>query len=234
MARPMKDGVDYFPFDTDFFADRKIKRIKGEFGAKGILILLTLYCNIYRETGYYLPWDDDDCFLMADAVGCGCSPELIAQVVDRCVERSIFDSGVFNVFDVLTSAGIQRRFLNAMERRSTIPVIEEYWLVDGNDEKVPPGILKKVIFKRLNVAKTRVNVTETPVNVPHNSIKKRKEEKRKEKESRSASVTRTPLAEAMEDFEEYRRKIRAPLTGRAKELLAKELDKLAGNDEALK
>ena len=35
MARPIKDGVDYFPLDTDFFQDDKVRLIKGEFGAKG-------------------------------------------------------------------------------------------------------------------------------------------------------------------------------------------------------
>ena len=28
MARPIKKGLDYFPFDVDFFSDRKIKRRK--------------------------------------------------------------------------------------------------------------------------------------------------------------------------------------------------------------
>ena len=34
MARPFKAGADYFPMDTDFFQDRKIKLVRGNFGAK--------------------------------------------------------------------------------------------------------------------------------------------------------------------------------------------------------
>ena len=34
MARPRKTGLDYFPFDVDFFEDEKIVAIAGEFGLK--------------------------------------------------------------------------------------------------------------------------------------------------------------------------------------------------------
>ena len=35
MARPVKDGLDYFPLDVDVFEDEKIEAIAGEFGLKG-------------------------------------------------------------------------------------------------------------------------------------------------------------------------------------------------------
>lgn len=74
MARPTKDGIDYFPLDVDFLQDDKIRLIKAEFGSKGILIVISLLCDIYRTTGYYKVWDKDSCLLMADAVGCGIVP----------------------------------------------------------------------------------------------------------------------------------------------------------------
>ena len=74
MARPIKDGIDYFPLDVDFFQDDKIRLLKAEFGAKGITILVALLCDIYRTNGYYKVWDNDACLLMADAVGCGIVP----------------------------------------------------------------------------------------------------------------------------------------------------------------
>ena len=36
MARPNKEGLDYFPFDVDFFSDEKIGSISGEFGIKDV------------------------------------------------------------------------------------------------------------------------------------------------------------------------------------------------------
>ena len=29
MARPLKDGVDYFPKDTDFYADDKVRLLRA-------------------------------------------------------------------------------------------------------------------------------------------------------------------------------------------------------------
>ena len=48
MARPLKDGIDYFPFDVGFLQDKKIRLIKGEYGIKGVVIVIQLLCSIKR------------------------------------------------------------------------------------------------------------------------------------------------------------------------------------------
>ena len=53
MARPNKTGLDYFPFDIDFFDDEKIMAISGEFGIKGEITTVKLLCAIYRN-GYFI------------------------------------------------------------------------------------------------------------------------------------------------------------------------------------
>ena len=40
MARPIKDGVSYWPFDVDMLDDDKFKLIRAEFGIKGVYIAL--------------------------------------------------------------------------------------------------------------------------------------------------------------------------------------------------
>ena len=45
MARPQKWGLDYFPFDVDFFEDAKLSIIRNEFGSKGEIVL----CGIPRR-----------------------------------------------------------------------------------------------------------------------------------------------------------------------------------------
>ena len=124
MARPFKEGLDYFPLDVDFFEDKKVKLIKSEFGAKGILILISLLALVYKNNGYFYKWDNDDCYLMSDGVGCGCSPELIQEVLQGCIRRSIFDDGVFNMFGVLTSKGIQERYIKAVTERRNINIFK--------------------------------------------------------------------------------------------------------------
>lgn len=148
-----QDGIDYFPLDTGFLRDKKVLLIKGKYGAKGILILIHILCRIYEEHGYYINWDEDDCFLSADAIGSGVSPELTTQVVNECVVRSMFDEQLYNEFGILTSHGIQWRFIRAAKKRENIEFYQEYFLLDtSNPKDVPKGILNKVTFLSVKVS----------------------------------------------------------------------------------
>ena len=184
VARPLKDGIDYFPLDAEFLQDKKIRLIKSEFGAKGVLVVIQILCSIYKENGYFSTCDDDDCFFMAEAVGCGVDSDFIRQVIHGCVRRSLFDDKLFNVFGVLTSRGIQRRFLRAAGTRDNIYIFEEYWLLDVNNKKdVPASILKKITFKNVYSKETTVNLqnndslfTNQTLKESRKKVKERKEE----------------------------------------------------------
>ena len=165
MARPLKEGIDYFPFDVGFVEDKKVKLIKAEFGAKGVLVLLQVLCTIYKENGYFCTLDEDDCLFMADAVGCGVDSLFIRQVVHGCIRRSLFDDTLFNMFGVLTSRGIQRRFVRAAGTRDNIDIIEEYFLLDINNKKdVPVSISNKITFKKESLKETEVYLRRNPNN----------------------------------------------------------------------
>ena len=150
MARPIKDGVDYFPMDTGFFSDDKVRLLRAEFGAKGMYILNYILCDIYYQNGYFMKWDKNRCFLVSDGAGCGCNPEFLQEFITGCLRCSFFDERVFNVFRILTSAGIQRRYLRMLKNRDEIVIIKEYWLLDSSSKKdVPGGVLNKLTFKNL-------------------------------------------------------------------------------------
>ena len=68
MPRPQKAGIDYFPLDVNFFADKKVKILKARYGADGVAIYLYLLCEIYRA-GYYIKFDDDALFITSDDLG---------------------------------------------------------------------------------------------------------------------------------------------------------------------
>ncbi len=196
MARPKKDGVDYWSFDVDLFDNKKIKLIKGEFGIKGVYIALCLINTVYRTNGYYKVWDDDDCLLMSEDVGCGCTPALVKEVLNRCCERSLFDKGVLDVFGVITSPEIQRRYLRIVANsRDSISIIQEYWLLNVDDEDdVPPGTLNKITF----FSKDR---KENPIIRKENSVtRKEKYTKQsivnKSKVNKSKAAAHAPVREA--------------------------------------
>lgn len=178
MSRPLKDGVDYFPFDTNFYTDDKVRLLRAEFGAKGMYTLHFLLCEIYGKNGYFIKWDKSRCFLVSDGAGCGCSPEYISEFVAGCVRCSFFDERVLNMFGVLTSAGIQRRFMRMLKNRDEIEIIREYWLLDETSKKdVPQGVLNKLIFKTLKSSGNPDKSSDNPDKSSDNSQSKEEETK---------------------------------------------------------
>lgn len=129
MAYTGKIGLDYFPLDVNFFDDDKIELIEGEFGAKGVVITLKLLCKIYKE-GYFYKWGEDECLLFAKRAGAGIVPQLVDEVVKGLLRRSIFDKSVFEQFGILTSRGIQHRYMEAAERRKSVYINGAFLLAD--------------------------------------------------------------------------------------------------------
>ena len=146
MARPQKENVDYWPFDVGLFQDRKFRLIRSEFGIKGAYIALELINMAYSENGYYAKFGEEDCLLMSEGVGGGCEASFIMEVVRGCCRRSLFDEGIYNAFGVLTSHGIQQRYLRIIgKNRADVRFIKEYFLLDISDERdVPANIRNKV------------------------------------------------------------------------------------------
>lgn len=115
MARPSKNGLDYFPFDTDFFCDEKIVCVAGEHGDIGWIVALKLLVAIYRN-GYWLKWTEAVRFKML-LENSGLSGEKLDAIVGSLLKWGFFDRGLFEKEGVLTSRGIQRRYFSIARRR---------------------------------------------------------------------------------------------------------------------
>lgn len=156
MARPIKQGLTYFPFDVDFFNDEKIEAISGEFGIKGEIVAIKLLTAVYRN-GYFIEWSEMLQMKMLKSLP-SISKELLDQIISRLIKWEFFDEDLFNSEQVLTSRGIQKRYFEAMKRNRV-------------REDLP--------YLLVSVAKTQVSATKTPQNVA-----KTPQNKNKEKESK--------------------------------------------------
>jgi replication initiation and membrane attachment protein DnaB len=132
LARPVKEGLDYFPFDVDFATNEKTEAITGEFGPKGVLIFIYLLAAIYRK-GYYLEWTELAKNQLVNRVS-GATGELVGLVVKRLIEYGTFNKDLFLSDNVLTSQRIQETFTDATKRRkSQKPTL--YWInADSNSD----------------------------------------------------------------------------------------------------
>lgn len=177
MARPLKNGVDYWNEDCYFYSDNKIRLLRSEFGANGMYMLNYILCEIYKE-GYYVVCDKDWCSLVSDGAVCGGSANFVYELIKGCVRRSFFDKRVFDMFGVITSKGIQKRYIRMVYKRAEIRMIKEYFLLDSDDTNdVPQEIRDKIVLKSVSDVKNPVNDNNNQVNAvikTQNKVKKSK------------------------------------------------------------
>lgn len=169
MARPTKKGLDYFPLDVDFLSDLKVRRIIKACGKEAVHILVALLANIYRDEGYYVLWDDDLAFLVADEVGT--KEGTVEELVKKAVQVKFFDKDIFDKYSVLTSKGIQSRYILATKERKKVELDFKYLLTN-----------------EVNRSNISINGRNNSVNQGNNQQSKEKESKEKEiKEDATAS-----------------------------------------------
>lgn len=157
MARPTKDGLDYFPFDVDMFEDEKIEAIAGEFGIKGELAVVKLLCAVYKK-GYFIVWNDLTKATLLKRLP-GMSKELLDQIVIRLVTWEFFHEDLFNSAKVLTSKNIQAIYFEATKRRKS-PKPTKYVINENNkyiQNEVNVDINAQSKVKETKVNKSKVN-----------------------------------------------------------------------------
>ena len=165
MARPIKPGLDYFPLDWDIDEDDKICLIAAEVGELAFGRLIKLLAKIYHDGGYYKKWDEETEMLFATRKGIPL--EELRILIHTALKRDIFDPGIYGKYRILTSAGIQKRYIEVVKKRKEVFIISELYLL-GNK---PP----------INDRITLINAPETLVNSTFST--QRKEKKSRVKKS---------------------------------------------------
>lgn len=145
-GRQNKVGLDYFELDCHM--DEKIELIEAEYGLKGFAIVVKLYQSIFSGFGYYCEWFPDISVLWARRLGLshggdygsvgsasdegslpGFPKNLINDVVAASIRRNIFSKELFQRYGILTSSGIQKRYLSATSKREKVELKREYLLI---------------------------------------------------------------------------------------------------------
>lgn len=160
MARPKKQGVDYFSLDVH--CDNKIKFLKIKFGMVGFGTLISLYQHIYFN-GYFCEWGDDDILLFADEIKVDI--KLLNEIIEECFSRSIFSKNCYDCYKILTSSGIQKRYCEIIKRRQDTDIVAKYLVnVDNNLVNVDNNPINEC-----SSTQSKVNETETEMKLNENT-----------------------------------------------------------------
>ena len=115
MGRPYKCGLDYYPMDVTWLNDKKLVGLINRQGSLAALVYQAILCRIYETDGYYAVWDEDN--LLAVSRMAWCDQDYVDDVVTACLEKGLFDMRIYMIHGILTSAGVQRRYLKAIKER---------------------------------------------------------------------------------------------------------------------
>ena len=215
MARPIKKGLDYFPFDIDW-KKGAMEYLYCMYGILGVAVVkLSLEPRIYGDEGYFVEYNERSSLIFSNEFGDQLSvvdtrdkkrPEIYDEVVQAAIEYGIFDKEMYKKYGILTSVDIQERYVRAKEKSQRVEMESRYLLL--SDVKIPK-----------NVELIGVYGEETGVFYPENSTKesKVKESKVKESKEKQRKESKPPTA-ADRVLSEYERLIGIP-TGNIVDLI---------------
>lgn len=128
MARPPKKGLEYFPLDVT--PDDKIDLIEAKHGLIGFAVVIKLWAKCYANS-YYYEWTKKEQLLFSNK--CKVDLEKVNEIIEDCFEWGLLDKGLYDKFQILTSRGIQRRYIKAADRRTEIIIEKEHILLSENE-----------------------------------------------------------------------------------------------------
>lgn len=181
MARPRKDGMDYFPHDTDATNDTKIEALRMLYGNDGYAFYFILLEIIYKQPNFELDVSDAETMqILAKKVEV--TTEKFDSMLKTSIKRGCFDREAYVERGVLTSEGIKKRAKVVVEKRERM-------------RKKPDATTNEELLHdngQVSAAETMEESTQSKV---------------KEKESKSKVINKTYTPEFIEFWNVYPRKL---------------------------
>lgn len=136
-------GLKFFPLDCQL--DDKFRLVEAEFGLKGFAAVIKLFQKIYGGEGYYCDWTEEVALLFGQDVGL--SDGTVSEIIKAAVRRGIFSDELFKKYNVLTSGGIQKRYVIGNSRKQKVEMKKEYLLLEAGDLRKNVYISGKNVYK---------------------------------------------------------------------------------------
>ena len=120
MARPIKEGMDYFPHDTDASSDEKIELLTGIYGNDGYAFYFIMLERIYRNKDFCIDVSDaetkEEMFqILSKKIRL--SLEEFNKILKTSFKYGLFDKKLYEEKGIITSDGIQKRAGTVVAKR---------------------------------------------------------------------------------------------------------------------
>lgn len=121
-------NIDYYPIEISIFQDAKVQKLIQYQGAKAATVYIYLLCEIYRN-GYYISWNKTTVQLVMQALNLDVA--FVKEVVICCAKVGLFNSEYLYKEEILTSKGIQKRYLRISKLCNNSITIEDYSCIEN-------------------------------------------------------------------------------------------------------
>ena len=119
-------GLKYFPLDC--YLDPKFEKIEQDFGLKGFAIVVKFYQRIYGDLGYYCEINEDVVSAFAEKNKVG--TDTVSEILSCAIKKGIFNQKLYQTYGILTSRGIQLRFVSGVRAyRNAVFEMEKRYLL---------------------------------------------------------------------------------------------------------
>lgn len=192
VAAPTKTGLDYFPFDVDLLADRKLRRTKMKYGYTATMVYIALLSILYKDKGYYIDYSDknkDDVLWEIIAYMQGKyqpTSDTVAEIIEDLVACELFSGDQFKS-KTITSIRAQRTYYRSTVERKAVEIDFDKWLLSEDEMRVISD-RSIILFNYINRLNNEINRPIKEVNRPINPQSKVKKSKEKKREAKTFSA----------------------------------------------
>ena len=163
MARPQKEGMDYFPHDVNARNDKKIKMLRTLYGSKGYLFYFVMLEHIYNENTFCLDVSEaetrEEIFQLI-ARDMEITLDEFKEIFETALKWGCYDKQLYEEKGIITSNGIQKRAAVVLDKREKMRLKYQQFKDGISEAETTP---------------------ETEEETPQRKEKKRKEKESKEK-----------------------------------------------------
>ena len=174
------DGINYFPVGVNFMEENAMEVIEAKYGINGPAIVLKLLCKIYKER-YYILWDEEQCLIFANKAGREVQAAEVQGIIEILFIKGILDRNSYLENGILTSANIQKIWMEATKRRKRDLKALPYLLVNDltqQETEAPEG--ENVTISQGNVVHDVTVNAKNACNSGQSKVKEKKAEENKE------------------------------------------------------